>query len=125
MLFDTDILIFVQRGNMKAARLIEKTSERKISILTYMELLQGAKNKKQHKYTIDFLKTFDFEILPLTENIGHRAAVYVEEYSLSHHVRSGDAIIAASAVENGLPLSTANVKHFKHIKELDLVIFKP
>jgi len=125
MLFDTDVLIFVQRGNIKAAKLIEKTRERKISILTYMELLQGAKDKKQHKYTIDFLKTFDFEILPLTENIGHRAAVYVEEYSLSHNIRSGDAIIAATAVENGLSLSSANVKHFKHIKELDLVIFKP
>ncbi len=125
MLFDTDVLIFVQRGNIKAAKLIEKTRERKISILTYMELLQGAKDKKQHKYTIDFLKTFDFEILPLTENIGHRAAVYVEEYSLPHNIRSGDAIIAATAVENGLSLSSANVKHFKHIKELDLVIFKP
>jgi predicted nucleic acid-binding protein len=125
MLFDTDVLIFVQRGNIKAAKLIEKTRERKISILTYMELLQGAKDKKQHKYTIDFLKTFDFEILPLTENIGHRAAVYVEEYSLSHNIRPGDAIIAATAVENGLSLSSANVKHFKHIKELDLVIFRP
>lgn len=125
MLFDTDVLIFVQRGNIKAAKLIEKTRERKISILTYMELLQGAKDKKQHKYTIDFLKTFDFEILPLTENIGHRAAVYIEEYSLSHNIRSGDAIIAATAVENGLSLSSANFKHFKHIKELDLVIFKP
>lgn len=125
MLFDTDILIFVQHGNKKAARLIEKTGERKISILTYMELLQGAKDKKQHKYTTDFIKTFDFEILPLTENIGHRAAVYVEEYSLSHNLRSGDAIIAASAVENGQSLSSANAKHFRHIKELDLVIFKP
>ncbi|MGD2093366.1 MAG: type II toxin-antitoxin system VapC family toxin [Candidatus Aminicenantes bacterium] len=125
MLFDTDVLIFVQRGNIKAAKLIEKTRERKISILTYMELLQEAKDKKQHKYTIDFLKTFDFEILPLTENIGHRAAVYVEEYSLSHNIKSGDAIIAATAVENGLSLSSANVKHFKHIKELDLVIFRP
>jgi predicted nucleic acid-binding protein len=125
MLFNTDILIFVQRGNIKAARLIEKTRERKISILTYMELLQGAKDKKQHKYTIDFLKTFDFQILPFTENIGHRASVYVEEYSLAHNLRAGDAIIAATAVENGLSLSTANAKHFKHIKELDLVIFKP
>jgi predicted nucleic acid-binding protein len=90
-----------------------------------MELLQGAKDKKHHKYTIDFLKTFSFEILPLTENIGHRSSVYVEEYSLSHNVRAGDAIIAATAIENGIALSSANAKHFKPIKELDLVIFKP
>ncbi len=29
-----------------------------------------------------FLKENGFEVLPLTENIGQRAAVYVEEYSL-------------------------------------------
>ena len=125
MLFDTDVLIFVQRGNMKAAKIIEDTIERNISVLTYMELLQCAKNKQHHKYTIDFLKTFDFKILPMTENIGHRASIYVEEYSLSHNVRSGDAIIAASAVEYGLTLYTANGKHFNPIKELDLKIFKP
>ncbi len=125
MLFDTDILIFIQRGNINAAKFIEETRERKISILTYMELLQGAKDKKHHKYTIDFLKTFNFKIIPLSENIGHRASIYVEEYSLSHNVRSGDAIIAATAVENGLTLSTANAKHFRPIKELDLAVFKP
>jgi predicted nucleic acid-binding protein len=125
MLFDTDILIFVQRGNIKAAALIQEDNERKISILTYMELLQCANDKKQLKYTIDFLKTFNFKILPLSENIGHRASIYVEEYSLSHHIRSGDAIIAATAIENGIALSTANAKHFKPIKELHLVVFKP
>jgi predicted nucleic acid-binding protein len=110
---------------MKAAKIIEDTIERNISVLTYMELLQCAKNKQHHKYTIDFLKNFDFRILPLTENIGHRASIYVEEYSLSHHVRSGDAIIAASAIEYGLTLITANGKHFNPIKELELKIFKP
>jgi predicted nucleic acid-binding protein len=125
MLIDTDILIFVQRGNMKAAKLVEEIANRCISVLTYMELLQGASNKMQHKYIIDFLKTFHFKVLPLTENIGHRASIYVEEYTLSHNVRSGDALIAATAVENGLPLCTANARHFRPIKELDLKIFKP
>ena len=56
MLFDTDILIFVQRGNINAAALIQEDNERKISILTYMELLQCANDKKQLKYTkVDFL----------------------------------------------------------------------
>jgi len=125
MLFDTDVLIFVQHGNGKAAQLIEETAERAISIQTYMELLQSAKNKAQHLIIKQFLRDFAFETIPLSENIGHRAAIYVEEYTLSHAVRAADAIIAATAVELGLPLASANAKHFSVIKELDLRIFKP
>ena len=125
MLFDTDILIWVFRGNKKAADIIEKEKERLISIVTYIELLQGAKSKKEQINEKRFLTDFGFQIIPLTENIGHRALIYVEEYSLSHGVRVADAIIAATAVENGLVLCTANRKHFKSIKELDVKIFKP
>jgi len=49
MLFDTDVLIFVQRGNVKAAALVESAEHRYISTQTYMELLQCAKNKTQHR----------------------------------------------------------------------------
>lgn len=125
MIFDTDIFIWVQRGNIKAANLIEKSKDRFMSIQSYMELLQCAKNKTQNRYTKDFIKSFNFAVLPLTENIGHRALIYIEEYSLSSGIRAGDAIIAATAVENNLMLSTSNQKHFKMIKELPLKIFKP
>ncbi len=125
ILFDTDVLIFVQKGNIKAAQLIENTPERSISTQTYLELLQGAQNKKQHQIIQQFLKDFAFRVLPLTENIGHRASVYIEEYSLSDSMRAGDAIIAATAIENQLPLSTANIKHFRPIKELQIQRFKP
>ena len=113
MIFDTDILIWVQRGNEKAARLIDNTQHRYLSVQSYMELLQGAKDKTQHAYIRRFVRDFDFLILPLTENIGHRALVYVQEYSLSNSMRAGDAIIASTAVENGLQLCSSNVKHFK------------
>ncbi len=73
MIFDTDILIWIERGNSKAARLIEKDDDRSLSIQSYMELLQGAKNKLQHRYVKDFSSEFEFTILPLTENIGYRA----------------------------------------------------
>ncbi len=125
MLFDTDVLIFVQCGNVRAATLVESAEQRYISTQTYMELLQSAKNKTQHRIIQQFLKEFAFTVLPFTENIGHRASVYVEEYALSHAVRAADAIIAATAVEHHLPLSTANSKHFRSIKELDLKVFKP
>jgi len=125
VIFDTDIFIWIQRGNEKAARLVEREDERLLSIQTYMELLQCAKDKKQHDATKRFIKDFGFRVLPLTENIGHRAAVYVEEYALSHGVRAGDALIAATAAENNLVLCTGNAKHFKPIKDLQLKIFKP
>jgi predicted nucleic acid-binding protein len=125
MIFDTDVLIWVQRGNQKAARLIDRTEDRLLSIYSHLELLQNAKNKDQNRRINDFLTTFGFTILPLSENIGHRALIYIEEYSLSRGLRAGDAIIAATAVENNMTLVSGNAKHFRPIKELKLKIFKP
>jgi predicted nucleic acid-binding protein len=125
MIFDTDIFMWVQRGNLKAVKVMEKEEQRFLSLQTYLELLQGAKNKSQHTNTLGFLKDFDFKLLPLTENIGHRAAVYIEEYAISHGLRAGDAIIAATAIEHNLVLCSSNSKHFKAIKELKLKVFIP
>jgi predicted nucleic acid-binding protein len=125
MIFDTDIFIWVQRGNGKAASLVDVTRERFLSIQTYMELLQCARDKQQQRLVKRFIADFRFTVLPLTENIGHRALVYVEEYGLSSGMRAGDAIIAATATENGMPLATGNGKHFKSVKDLELKVFKP
>jgi predicted nucleic acid-binding protein len=125
MIFDTDIFIWVQRGNKKAARLIDRSEERYLSVYSYMELLQAAKNKEQHRYINDFLSSFGFVALPLSESIGHRALIYLEEYTLSHGLRAGDAIIAATAAENHITLASSNARHFKPIKELKLKIFNP
>jgi predicted nucleic acid-binding protein len=89
-----------------------------------MGLLQAAANKKQHRVIKDFLKLYGFQILPLTENIGHRASTYIEEYSLSSGLRAGDAIVAATATENNMTLATGNRKHFKPIKDRALKIFR-
>ena len=125
MIFDTDVLIWVQRGNRKAARAINESKDRCLSVLTYMELHQAAQNRKQHEYVASFLRDLGFQTLPLTEGIGHRAAVYVAEYTLSHGIRASDAIIAATATENNLPLCSGNMKHYRVIQELKLKVFRP
>ena len=125
VLFDTDVFIWIQRGNEKAARLVDREEERLLSVQTYLELLQEAHNRQQHEYTKSFLRDLGFRILPLSENIGHRASVYIEEYSLSHGLRAGDAIIAATAAENNLTLCTSNTKHFKPIRDLKLRTLRP
>jgi predicted nucleic acid-binding protein len=61
MLFDTDIFIWAQRGNVKAARLIDRSPERFLSVFSYMELLQSARDGEQHRRTHDFLSAFGFE----------------------------------------------------------------
>ncbi|MHB8882102.1 MAG: PIN domain-containing protein [Thermodesulfovibrionales bacterium] len=125
MIFDTDIFIWVQRGNRKAANLIDGTPERYLSVQTFMELLQGASDKAQQRIMKQFISDLGFFVLPLTENIGHRALIYVEEYGISAGLRAGDAIIAATAIENNMMLATGNGKHFRGIKDLDLKLFRP
>lgn len=125
MIFDTDVLIWVLRGNGQAARALDKTDERALSVVTYMELLQGARDKAEVLTIKAFIRNQRFCTLPLTENIGHRAAIYMETYSLSVDMSMADALLAATASESALPLMTANDKHYRQIKELDLKRFRP
>jgi predicted nucleic acid-binding protein len=125
VLFDTDIFIWAQRGNLKAAIAIEREPIRFLSVQTYLELFQDARNRAEQQTTKQFLADFRFTLLPLTETIGHRAMVYIEEYALASGLRAGDALIAATATENNLTLLSGNGKHFKPIHGLRLKIFTP
>ena len=97
MIFDTDVLIWTARGNVKASKAIENSPKRQISTQTYLELLQCATDKRQQSLTRSFLRGFAFEVLPLTSGIGVRSCALIEQFALSHNLRVGDAIIAATA----------------------------
>ncbi len=125
MLFDTDVLIWCFRGVAKAAKAIENDATPTISIVTYMELVQGVRDKKELKSITSFLADMGIPVLPLTENIGHRASIYLEEHALKNGMALADALIAATACERSLTLCTGNAKHFKVISELELNVFRP
>ncbi len=125
MIFDTDVFIWIQRGSERAANMLERNQNRFISVQTYMELMQGAQNAAQQASARRFLKDFNGRTLPLSAEIGNRAMSLVEQYALSHNMRSGDALIAATALESALPLCTANIKHYRQIPLLEVVKLTP
>jgi hypothetical protein len=51
--------------------------------------------------------------------------VDIEEYALSHGLRAGDALVAATAAEHGLTLCTCNAKHFSPIRDLKIRVSEP
>ena len=125
MLFDTDLLIWVLRGNNRAAKAVDDAVPRAISVVTYMELLRGARDKADLRAIKSFLAEMQFVVLPLAESIGQRAAIYMEEDALSTALSMADALIAATAVEADRVLITGNVKHYRVIKDLEIKRLRP
>lgn len=125
MLIDTDVMIWNFRGNNAAAKHLDQAPEFSVSAVSYMELLQGMRNKKELQLLRQALHYWDAEIIPITAPISSRAMYFVEEYALSHSMQMADALIAATAIDHGRTLFTANDKHYRHIGDLDLKIFRP
>ena len=125
MIFDTDVLIWVSRGNLRAARLVDSSESRLLSVVSYMELVEGALDHRDLRTTREMLLQYAFAVLPLTEGIGHRAAIYMDHYHLKHGLGLADALIAATAAENTVTLCTGNVRPFRVIPDLSIKAFRP
>ena len=125
MLFDTDVLIWALRGSKKAAKEIDNAESRFISAVNYMELMQGARNKREQIMLKQFLNELGFVVLPITEAISHRAMILIEEYALQSGIQLADALVFATACEHSLTLCSANQKHFRSIRSLDSKVFRP
>jgi predicted nucleic acid-binding protein len=125
MMFDTDVLIWASRGNLNAARVIDAAADRALSIVSFMELLQGARSKLEIRQIQQSLRQLQFRILPLSEPIGAMAAALIEKHALAHGIQLADALIAATAMESGQSLCSANTKHFRPVAALSRVAFRP
>jgi predicted nucleic acid-binding protein len=125
VIFDTDVIVWALRGNKRATTAIDRAESLAISVVSYMELLQDVRNKKDLRLTKAYLADLGFRALPLSENIGHRASIYLEEYGLKSNLGVPDALIAATAVENDELLCSGNAKDYRDIVEVELKIFRP
>ena len=125
MIIDTDVLIWYMKGNEKAYKAIEMANNFFISVVTYMELVQGMRNKKELNSLRRSIHSWDAKVLYISEEISSKAMFYVEQHFLSHSLQLADALIGATAVAYGLPILTGNDKHYRTVKDIQITKFHP
>ena len=125
MIIDTDVFVWYMKGNKKAYEAIEKANNFFLSVITYMELVQGMRNKKELNSLRKSIHAWNAKLLYISEEISSKAMFYVEEHFLSHSLELADALIGATAITYGLPILTGNSKHYSIIKDIQVKSFRP
>lgn len=104
--FDTNILIDFLQGSLKAKEELSKYDSCLISIVTWMEVMVGAKDGKQQETLREFLS--GFTVCHLDAATAEVAVKIRREKKL----RLPDAIILATSRELGCLLVTKNTRDF-------------
>ena len=107
VVFDTNILIDYLNGIKAARDEISKYNIRQISVITYIEVMVGAKGPAEAEATQDFLRTF--ETIELTANIAQETIALRQALRL----KVPDAIVYATARTQDCLLVTRNTRDFK------------
>lgn len=120
-LVDSDIMVDFTRGNARAADYLDGLGAACfVSAITALELIGGARSQREVN-DLDFLISA-YEQIPPNRDITRRAYSLMKTYARSHGLHTLDAIIAATAIEEGLTLVSKNRKHFQMISELKLEV---
>jgi hypothetical protein len=111
MLLDTDVLIDFLRGQPEARDFVASLPrEAAVSVVTVAELHVGVREGGERQTLDAMLSTF--QILPLDMETARRGGLLRRDFGKSHGVGLNDALIAATAQGQGLPLATLNHKHY-------------
>ncbi|MCL1966879.1 MAG: type II toxin-antitoxin system VapC family toxin [Fibromonadales bacterium] len=124
MIIDTDVLVWFYRGYEVAKKTILNAIPFKVSAITYIELLEGIRNKNELSRLKNDFSEWGVELLQINESISMKAIALVEKYKLSHNLELADSLIAATALENDETLLTGNIKHYSYIKNLNVNKFE-
>ena len=121
ILIDTDVAVDILRGIPEAESWVVERADQPILIpgLVAMELLQGAQDKRDLNRTIKFLKPFPL-VWP-DEAAQELAMEIFARCHLSHSMGMVDALVAATAIGESLPLHTFNKKHYSGWKGLKTI----
>jgi predicted nucleic acid-binding protein len=122
-LVDSDVLIEFLRNSTRATHRLDQLSELCFSAVTWMELLQGCRDKRELAALEKDMRQWKAQRLSLTPSITDRAIDLIGRYAASSGLRIADALIAATAIEHERTLLTGNVRHFRSIEGLRIETF--
>ena len=127
VVLDTDILVWYFRGNEQARRFLAAIPypDRTCSALTRMELIQGCRNRNEIARVKAFASENLSAILYPDEDTIHRATRLLGDHALPDGLRVVDALLAASALNADYAVATGNVRHYRPIRGLRLIEFRP
>ncbi len=119
LLCDTCVIIDFMNGRSQVlSELINNETTLFINSIIEMELLQGARDKKELRIIEN--KLHSFRLLNMQQDIFDLATQNIRSYRLSHNLALPDAIIGATATFYQIPLFTYNRKDFKFLPEIQL-----
>ncbi len=105
--FDTNILIDYMLGVEKAKHTLTQFQDPAISIVTWIELLVGARNSQEEQSLEGFLARFTH--IDIDTVLARRAA----RIRRQHRLKLPDAIVLATAEELNCPLVSRNEAAFR------------
>jgi len=118
-MIDTDVLIEYLRGSDRAAKFLEGLEGALIiSAISVAELFSGVKGSEEMDALDQFMQAF--QTIPIDDRLARQAGLIRQEYHPSHGVGLADALIAATALEEGAELFTFNRRHYPMVKDVSL-----
>ena len=91
MLIDTDVLVWYMRGNEKAKHSINNTNGFSISVVTYIELVQGLRNKEELSILRNSFKNLNATIIYI--NVETPIMIYLDTHVvLWLYLRGGEGL---------------------------------
>ena len=120
-LVDTNVMVDFTRGNIKVGDYLDSIRGACVlSSITAVELIAGARSQREVA-DLDIMIS-DYEQVAPTEDIMRRAYYLLKTHAKAGGLRTLDAVIAATALEEGFTLATKNRKHFEMIADLELEV---
>jgi predicted nucleic acid-binding protein len=124
LLLDTNVIIDHLRGRANAVAFVRTLAAPVLtSVVVVAELYAGVRDGAERAQLDSFLSALT--IVPLSNSAAVQGGLFRRQFGKSHNVGLEDALIAATAQEEGAKLIILDIKHFPMLTDVIVPYTKP